>query len=300
MPLFSIVIANYNYGRFLEDAIKSVLTQSCQDLELIICDAASSDNSVEIIKKYANGLPPNTSYDDWARTLSSQRSDSRAQILTWWCSEKDGGQSDAFNKGFAHARGRFLTWLNADDVLFPGALMAIAKECERHPGCEWFTGSSAYVDSDLRLTRFFCAHRFSAIRAIYGMLMVGGPSSFFTKRLLDSVGGVDESLHFLMDIDLWYKFFLETGARFSRTRTPIFAYRIHADSKMSGADVEDCEANRKSRDRAAAELKLLARRRNLKSGAIRKIATLLTFSPWDKMYSMWKEWSMKGKLVCNA
>ena len=60
-PLFSIVIANYNFGRFLEDAIQSVIAQDMGDqVELIICDAASTDNSVEVIKKYAHGLPPNT------------------------------------------------------------------------------------------------------------------------------------------------------------------------------------------------------------------------------------------------
>ena len=65
-PLLSIVIANYNYGRFLEDAIKSVIAQEVGDkVELIICDAASTDNSVEIIKKYADGLPPNTPYEEW-------------------------------------------------------------------------------------------------------------------------------------------------------------------------------------------------------------------------------------------
>ena len=87
-PLLSIVIANYNYGRFLEEAIQSVLMQDAGDLaELIICDAESTDNSVEVIKKYE-------------------------KHITWWCSEKDGGQSAAFNKGFSHARGKFLTWLN--------------------------------------------------------------------------------------------------------------------------------------------------------------------------------------------
>ena len=97
-PILSIVIANYNYGRFLEDAIRSVCLQNMGDkIELIICDAASTDNSLEIIRKYASKI-------------------------AWWCSEKDGGQSAAFNKGFSHARGKYLTWLNADDVLVSGCL----------------------------------------------------------------------------------------------------------------------------------------------------------------------------------
>ena len=107
-PFVSVVIANYNYGRFLDEAIQSVLNQACNDVELIICDAASTDNSVEVIKKYADRI-------------------------AWWCSEKDKGQSDAFNKGFSHAKGRFLTWLNADDVMLPGTIEKLkattARDC---------------------------------------------------------------------------------------------------------------------------------------------------------------------------
>lgn len=298
-PLFSIVIANYNYGRFIEDAIKSVIAQGMGDkVELIICDAASRDNSVEVIKKYANGLPPNISYADWIN--SSNHNSQTPPLITWWCSEKDGGQSAAFNKGFLHARGRFLTWLNADDVLFPGALQAVAAEISRYPTCEWFTGSSAYMDSEMKLTRFFCAHQFSIFRARYGMLMVGGPSSFFSRRLLDVVGGVDEQLHFLMDIDLWYKFFSRTGAKYQRTRKPVFAYRIHSMSKMSGADVEDSESNMLHRQQAAKELALLEQRYCLKPAITRKFSTILTFSLFDKIYSLWTERKVKGRFVYYA
>ena len=110
-PILSIVIANYNYGRFLEDAIQSVVAQGMGDwIELIICDGGSTDNSVEVIKKYSDKI-------------------------AWWVSEKDGGQSAAFNKGFAHAHGRFLTWLNADDVMMPGTIDAFVKAVDEHPGC---------------------------------------------------------------------------------------------------------------------------------------------------------------------
>ena len=105
-PLLSIVIANYNYGLFLEEAIRSVLVQKCPDVELLVVDGGSSDNSVEIIRRYS---------DD----------------LAWWVSEKDRGQSNAFNKGFAHANGKYLTWLNADDVMPRGCLETITAEMRR-------------------------------------------------------------------------------------------------------------------------------------------------------------------------
>ena len=84
MPFLSVIIANYNYGRFLGEAIRSVLSQSCDDFELIVIDGGSTDDSVRVIKQYENRI-------------------------SYWVSEKDKGQSDAFNKGFAKASGRFLT-----------------------------------------------------------------------------------------------------------------------------------------------------------------------------------------------
>ena len=208
-PLFSIVIANYNYGRFLEDAIKSVLYQSCQDFELIVCDAASTDNSVEIIKKYEDKI-------------------------SWWCSEKDNGQSDAFNKGFRHARGKFLTWLNADDVLMPGALKAVAEVIAKNPNSEWFVGSMARLDENLRIIGCYSSHKFSWSRVNFGLLTGCGPSTFFTRRLLESVGWVDETLHYVMDTDLWYRFAIKGGVAYKRTVKLVWGLREHKDSKTSG------------------------------------------------------------------
>ena len=143
-PLLSIVIANYNYGRFLEEAIQSVLMQDAGDLaELIICDAESTDNSVEVIKKYE-------------------------KHITWWCSEKDGGQSAAFNKGFSHARGKFLTWLNADDVMMPGTLKAFEDATARHPDCEWFVGGVMWLDKEMKIIKCGRGRHFSRLRANAG------------------------------------------------------------------------------------------------------------------------------------
>jgi glycosyltransferase involved in cell wall biosynthesis len=241
LPLFSIVIANYNYGRFLEEAIQSVLNQcrlavgqplkliSGDEIELIIVDGGSTDNSVAIIEKYAD-------------------------YLAWWCSEKDRGQSHAFNKGFAHASGKFLTWLNSDDVLLPGGLVAIAKKIQAKPRCQWFVGSCMWLDEALNVVRCFRAHRFSVLRARWGSLSVGGPSSFFSKSLLEGVGPIDENLHFLMDIDLWHRIYFKGGAKYDRVTEYVWGYRIHKDSKMSGSDVAPlADTNRRNREAAERE-----------------------------------------------
>ena len=275
-PLFSIVIANYNYGRFLEDALQSILSQGLGDeVEIIVCDAASTDNSVEVIRKYADKI-------------------------AWWCSEQDGGQSAAFNKGFAHATGRFLTWLNADDVFFPGALKAVAKEIEKHPDCEWFVGSTSWVDEHLRIKRVFRAHKFSVLRGYFAGANACGPSSFFTKRLLQKVGGIDETLHYAMDNDLWHRFFRNEHAQYCRTTANVWAYRIHAESKLSGADVSAEKIARENREKALAEGRLLRQRYPQCDTWFRPWAVRLSTSLLDWAIAAWLTFRLKGRLVSEC
>ena len=232
-PLLSIVIANYNYGRFLEEAIQSVIAQGMSDnMELIICDAASTDNSVEIIKKYANGLPPNVNFYD--RIDSFNHNSKTPPLITWWCSEPDGGQSAAFNKGFSHAHGRFLTWLNADDVMLPGTVKALARAVERWPQCEWFGGGCFWLEPEMRVIKCFRARSFSELRFRTGQVSSWGPSSFFTKRLLNAVGGVDERCQYTMDGDLWLKFAAIGKVRYKPFVNYAWGLRLHENGKMSG------------------------------------------------------------------
>ena len=232
MPLLSIVIATYNYGRFLETALKSVLDQKpdfegaglkFEDLiELIVVDGGSTDNTVEIIKKYED-------------------------YISWWVSEKDRGQSDAFNKGFAHARGRYLTWLNADDVFFPGSLLKIWKHVQKHPQCEWIAGAGAWLDPDLNVVRCNPVRPLSRYRIEAGVVMVCGPSSIFARTLLDRVGGkIDERFEFEMDTELWNRFCQRGGAKFDILPGYCWGLRMHKDAKMSGHNFADSPTHDKN------------------------------------------------------
>lgn len=232
-PLLSIVIANYNYGRFLEEAIQSVITQNMGDkVELIICDAASIDNSVEIIKKYAHGLPPNTLRSEWVEP-NSQLPTPNSQLITWWCSEPDGGQSAAFNKGFSQAKGRFLTWLNADDVLLPGTLKKLELAIQKYPDCEWFVGGAMWLDKNMRIIKCGRGRPFSKQRAETGVVSVWGPSSFFTRKLYESVGGIDERFVYTMDSDLWLKFVYISKSTYIPFDDYTWGLRLHECAKMS-------------------------------------------------------------------
>lgn len=233
-PLLSIVVANYNYGRFLEEAIKSVIKQGVGDkAELIVCDAASSDNSVEIIKKYANGLPPNTSIYDWKPKTDDQ---SPTTKVTWWCSEKDGGQSAAFNKGFSHARGEWITWLNSDDLYLPGTLKAFAKLVQQKSNAEWVTGNMLSFDSNTRKiirVNWGPHHEPHWLKKAHAFNAVFGPSTFWKKSLYDRVGGIDEKLHYAMDTEYWARLTM-AGIRPIRLHHLCWAFRVHEDSKTVG------------------------------------------------------------------
>ena len=152
-PILSIIIANYNYGRYLGLAIESIIHQDVGDaIELIICDGASHDNSVEVIQKYARGLPPKMMREDWIN-INGETGGSRDCLINWWCSEKDSGQSAAFNKGFCKARGAWLTWLNSDEVYARGALQAVLAHIKKHPHAKWITANDCLFDDDTNVIR---------------------------------------------------------------------------------------------------------------------------------------------------
>ena len=279
-PLVSVVVANYNYGRFLETAVRSVLTQCDADMmlpsgdrvELIVVDGGSTDNSLEVIRKYE-------------------------RRLAWWCSERDGGQSHALNKGFTRAAGKYLTWLNADDVMLPQSLEAVARMIKGHPACRWFVGGSCWLDAELRLARYFRAHRFSGLRARHARLHVGGPSSFFAKALLEEAGGVDESFHFAMDLELWARFYFRCGQEYVRTKACVWGYRMHGDSKMSGLDVvPDSEKNKENRRRSDEEIARVCRMYG-QGGRWGWLANVCSVSVADALACAWRTWRMKGRRV---
>ncbi len=206
-PLFSIVIANFNHGKYLNKAILSVINQTCQDFELIIVDGGSTDNSVEIIKNFA-------------------------QHIRWWVSEKDKGQSDAFNKGFGKAKGEFYLWLNADDLLLPRSLEYAKNAIKSYPNYKWFAADTIFISKENSVIKCRKGPVWNDFVIKNAPVYVFGPSSIFNCKIFEEVGGFDASLTYTMDTDLWMRF-KNKGYKFKRIRKYFWCFRIHDDSKTS-------------------------------------------------------------------
>ena len=144
--------------------------------------------------------------------------------------EPDKGQSDALNKGFAKAHGEWLFWLNADDLLLPGALKKVAALIRAKPNAEWITGNEVFINAEGRVVSCAVGSVWRSGLYRHTVPHVYGPSSFFRRGLFAKVGGCDASLRYCMDWDLWIKF-AKAGARFERIPSYLWAQRRWAGSK---------------------------------------------------------------------
>ncbi len=211
-PRISIVTPSYNQGQFIEETIRSVLLQGYPNLEYIIIDGGSTDDSVEIIRKY----------EPW---------------LAYWVSEKDRGQTDAIRKGFDLCTGDLMAYINSDDLYMPYTLTLVARLFVQHPTVEWLTGFSTFlVDGCVIAPR--AKHCYAYNRRLFRLgfhtpWFLGIPqqvSTFWRSALYSRAGGrMSTELEHAMDVDLW--------VRMSEFSAPVFVnaslamMRIHAAQK---------------------------------------------------------------------
>lgn len=205
-PKISVTTPSYNHGRFIEETIRSVLLQGYPNLEYIITDGGSSDNSVETIKKY----------EKW---------------LAHWVSEPDEGQSQAINKGFEKASGDIYAWLNSDDYLLARALKNAADAYRAAPKAGAWCGGSLFVTTDGKKAKLRQPPDHMAVDTVaaWNENSFGQPACFFSKDAWQQCGPLDEDLQYGMDLDLWIK--IAKKFAFARINEVLAAERVHKDAK---------------------------------------------------------------------
>lgn len=202
--LVSIVTPSLNQGKFLRQAVESVLNQSYPALEYLVIDGGSTDETLDVLRSYGSRLR--------------------------WLSEPDGGQSQAVNKGWRLAEGEILGWLNADDLLAPQAVARAAQTLAAHPELAGMYGDCVYIDSAGKPLRRYPAQPFDYLRlALETENFIPQPSIFLRRRWLEQVGGLDESLHYVMDYDLWLR--LGLLAPLAYVPQEFSRARLHGDAK---------------------------------------------------------------------
>lgn len=211
LPKISIVTPSYNQGAYLEETIRSIALQKYPNIEHIIMDGGSKDDSVAVIKKYAD-------------------------CISYWVSEKDRGQSHAINKGIERCTGVIFNWINSDDLLMPGALWAVARAWLKKPGAivagntEFFddTGVKEVVkasDQTLRnFIRFWEAPEFAWAQ----------PGTFIPLADLKAIGGIQEELKYCMDYQMMVKLLMR-DLPVVYVDHLIARFRLHPQSKTVGA-----------------------------------------------------------------
>jgi glycosyltransferase involved in cell wall biosynthesis len=204
----SIITPSYNQAQYLEQTLRSVISQRDQVLEYFVYDGGSSDGSAALIEKYSSNID-------------------------YWVSEKDAGQSDVLARGFARATGDYLGWINSDDVYLPGALKQVRWALSANPHWDIITGWHVRIDAG---SRIFSAHRLageSSAAARWGSFHPCQPTVFFRRSLYERVGGVNPELHLVMDTELFFRM-MDAGAVFGHVPMYLAAFRRHGESKGMG------------------------------------------------------------------
>jgi len=215
----SIVTPSFNQGRFIEETIRSVLDQNYPNLEYLVIDGGSTDQTIDIIRKYE-------------------------PQLSYWESEKDRGQVHAINKGLARATGDIFAYINSDDVYLPGALSKVAQYFEEHPSVEWVCGDTRMFGEGHKTEVVRTVTPKSAAHCLSWAYKAPQPGHFWKRELLDT--GFDETWRYDFDHDLYVRL-LFAGHKCEHIPATFAGYRLHAASKT----VAEIEAFDEEFDRSA-------------------------------------------------
>lgn len=208
-PKISIITPSFNQGNYLEETIRSVVDQKYPNLEFIIIDGGSTDITLEVIKRYGSQL-------------------------SYWVSESDKGQTDAINKGFTKCSGEIVNWLNSDDYYEKDALWKVAETFRRFPEAEVVCGKEwGFLDGNPAEK---ISHPGSQIKTLLEETIFTGiidqPCTFFKRAVISSFFPLDQSLRYVMDRELWWRYLLKNGQeKIVQIEDVLTWFRLHPISK---------------------------------------------------------------------
>lgn len=207
-PLVSIITPSFNQGEFIEETILSVLNQTYKNIEYIIIDGGSTDNSMEVINKYRD----------------------RIDIIVH---EKDKGQTDAINKGFKLANGELVGWINSDDILYADCVEKIVELYEERPRSTIYYGSkSNFINEKGEITKSKTLNipgKSYLLNQNYSIIQQG---SFYLRTAVKNCNYLNDTLNYCMDLDLWLKL-LDNGVIHSYKIKPLSAFRVWGETKTT-------------------------------------------------------------------
>jgi len=205
-PLVSIITPSFNKGKYIEETIQSVKDQSYSNIEHIVIDAGSTDETLDILRKYDVDLK--------------------------WISEPDRGQSDAINKGWRMASGSIIAYLNADDTYLPDSVEAVVNYFETHPNVGMMYGDGFLSDESGNIRTYYQSSNYDFKSLVYTKNDILQPSVFLKRSAMECIGEVDISLHLAMDLDYWVRAGIR-GIDIGYINKPLSVAKIYASAKSS-------------------------------------------------------------------
>lgn len=203
LPLVSIITPSFNQAAYLEQTMRSVLAQDYPHIEYRVMDGGSTDDSRGIIERYG-------------------------PRLAGWVSERDRGQADAINKGFAQSAGEIIAWLNSDDLYLPGAIQAAVQVLQADPSLALVFGDVQSIDSQGKIFNHMRYGDWN-LADLMAFNIIGQPGVFMRRSALEKAGYLDLDYHFLLDHHLWLRVAQQGGMKYLPVE--LAAARFHADAK---------------------------------------------------------------------
>lgn len=273
LPRISIVTPSYNQGQFIEETIRSVLFQNYPNLEYIIIDGESKDNSEDIIRKYEN-------------------------YLSYWVSEPDKGQTDAINKGFQRSTGEILAWLNSDDLYCADALRTVAEVFSRNPKAMVLSGSCLMVNKERTILGQKGPSKLDPIHFLKGGDVPGQPAIFFRREVLEQIGYLDDQLHYVLDWEYWIRIGLKLPKQsIVQTEQVLAEARIWELAKSPTAGMKGIDERQRVVDKIFKNTEVPKHLRKIHAIAYSSIYWRRTLSQWQHsehipalrsfIYSVW-------------